>query len=249
LIPIRDTIPSRTPAVAVWVLIILNSLVFLLEATLSPPELEQLAYLFGIVPARFTHPEWAAWVGLPLGDYWPFLTSMFLHGSLVHLVGNMWTLWIFGDNVEERMGSIRFVCFYLLCGLAGGIVHVWTNPHSTLPTVGASGAIAGVLGAYFFLFPTARVVVMFPILFLPFFFELPAVTYLAFWALSQAFGGTLSLAAGAVGGIAFWAHVGGFVAGIVLHFLFVKRGAAYRRPSRDEYGADAAWLPASHWRR
>jgi membrane associated rhomboid family serine protease len=207
VIPIRDTVPTRNPPVAVWVLIVLNSLVFLLEATLPPPELQRLAELFGIVPARYTHPEWAAWSGLPVGDYWPFLTSMFLHGSLLHLVGNMWTLWIFGDNVEDRMGPFRFVAFYLLCGVAGSLVHIWTNPGSTLPTVGASGAIAGVLGAYFFLFPTARVVILFPVLFLPFFFELPAVTYLAWWAISQALGGTLSLAAGAVGGIAFWAHV------------------------------------------
>ena len=249
MIPIRDTVPARSPPLAVWMLIILNGLIFLLEATLPPAELQRLVELFGVVPARYTHPEWAASVGFPLGDYWPFLTSMFLHGSLLHLVGNMWSLWIFGDNVEERMGPIRFLCFYLLCGLAGAVVHLWTNPDSALPTVGASGAIAGVLGAYFFLFPTARIVVMFPFLFLPFFFELPAVTYLAVWAISQAFSGTLSLAAGAMGGIAFWAHVGGFVAGIALHFLFVKRDAAYRRPSRDEYGAEGAWLPPDYWRR
>ena len=111
--------------------------------------------MFGIVPARFTHPEWALSGGFPLHGYWPFLTSMFLHGGWLHIIGNMWTLWIFGDNVEDRMGPVRFVIFYLVCGLAAGIVHCFTNPDSTIPTVGASGAIAGVMGVYFFLFPNA----------------------------------------------------------------------------------------------
>ena len=119
-----------------------------------------------------------------------------------------------------------------------------------MPAVGASGAIAGVLGAYFFLFPYARVVVVIPLLFIPFFFEMPAVIYLGFWALSQVFSGTLSLARpGEVGGVAWWAHVGGFATGAILHRLFVKRGYAYRSPSRDEYGAQGAWLSDAHWRK
>ena len=174
---------------------------------------------------------------------------MFLHGGWMHIIGNMWTLWIFGDNVEDRMGPLRFVCFYLLCGLAAGLVHWFTNPDSTLPTVGASGAIAGVLGAYFFLFPYARVIVLIPVLFLPFFFELPALVYLGFWALSQVLSGTLSLVGPReVGGVAWWAHVGGFMAGIVLHFFFVQRGDAYRQPLRDEYAMESAWVPVHYWR-
>jgi membrane associated rhomboid family serine protease len=189
-------------------------------------------------------------MGLTPGAYWPFLTSMFLHGSGLHLLGNMWTLWIFGDNVEDRMGPGRFVVFYLSCGLIAGIVHVMTNPDSTLPTIGASGAIAGVMGAYFLLFPRAGIVVMFPLLFIPLFFELPAMTYLAWWALSQVLSGTLSLAAAeSIGGIAWWAHVGGFIAGIFLQFFFVKRGRDYRALSRDQYGMDVAWTPAGQWRR
>lgn len=136
------------------------------------PALQQFFHLFGIVPARFTHPDWALSVGFPLHDYWPFLTSMFLHGGWLHIIGNMWTLWIFSDNVEGRMGPVRFVIFYLLCGLAAGIVHCFTNPDSTIPTVGASGANAGAIGAYFFLFPNARVIVLVPILFFPFFFQM-----------------------------------------------------------------------------
>ena len=233
----------------VWLLILANGVVFLFELMMPAPALERFFYLFGIVPARYTHPDWALWVGFPLDDYWPFLTSMFLHGGWMHVIGNIWTLWIFGDNVEDRMGPVRFLLFYLLCGLAAGFVHWLTGPNSTIPTVGASGAIAGVMGAYFLLFPTSRVVVLVPVLFFPLFFEVPAVAYLGFWALSQVFSGTLSLAGPEnVGGVAWWAHVGGFVTGIALQFLFVRRRSAYRRPSRDEYELESAWLPARYWR-
>ncbi|HXN52821.1 MAG TPA: rhomboid family intramembrane serine protease [Candidatus Acidoferrum sp.] len=249
MIPIRDTIPTRNPPIATWLVILANCLVFLLELSLPEHALAHFFYQYGLVPARYTHPAWALWVGLPVDDYFPFLTSMFLHGGWLHIIGNMWALWIFGDNVEDRMGPIRFVFFYLLCGFAAGLVHWLTNPHSTVPTVGASGAIAGVMGAYLFLFPRARLIVLLPIFFFPFFFELPAVTYLGFWALTQVFSGTLSLASPAdVGGVAWWGHVGGFGAGILLQFLFVKRADAYRRPSRDEYGIENAWVPVRYWR-
>jgi membrane associated rhomboid family serine protease len=249
MFPIRDTIPSRNPPIATWSIILVNCLVFFFELSMPESSLRQFFYHFGIVPARYTHPGWAVWLGLAVDDYWPFLTSMFLHGSWLHIIGNMWTLWIFGDNVEDRMGPVRFVFFYLLCGLAAGLVHWYTNPNSTLPTVGASGAIAGVMGAYFFLFPYARVIVLVPVLFFPFFFELPAVTYLGFWILTQIFTGTLALGQpGDVGGVAWWAHVGGFAAGILLQFLFVKNKAAYRRLSRDEYEMENPWISANYWR-
>jgi len=243
LIPVRDTIPHRRTPVVTWGLIAVNVLVFLYELSLGPEELEGLFYLFGIVPARYTHPEWALQIGLPIDDYWPFLTSMFLHGGWAHIVGNMWTLWIFGDNVEDRMGPGRFLGFYLLTGVIAGLTHWLTNAHSTAPTVGASGAIAGVLGAYFVLFPRSQIVVLVPIFFFPFFFELPAVTYLLFWFLSQVLGGALAgLSAPQVGGIAFWAHVGGFVAGVVLHRLFIlPERERPRRFERDEYGIEGAW--------
>jgi membrane associated rhomboid family serine protease len=153
MFPIGDTIPRRNPSIAMWLLIIANSLVFLFEVGMSEYARQRFFFLFGLVPARYTHPEWALWVGFPIDDYWPFLTSMFLHGGWVHIIGNMWALWIFGGNVEDRMGPVRFLFFYLLCGLAAGLVHWFTNPNSTVPAVGASGAIAGVMGAYFFLFP------------------------------------------------------------------------------------------------
>ena len=243
MIPIRDTIPSRGVPVVTWSLIAANVAVFLFELTLDPDELEALFYLFGVVPARFTHPAWASRLGLPVDDYWPFLTSMFLHDGWLHVISNMWALWIFGDNVEERMGRLRFLLFYLLTGLAAGLVHWFTNAQSTLPTVGASGAIAGVLGAYFVLFPFARIIVLIPVFFFPFFFELPAVTYLFVWFASQMIGGALSaLGPQDVGGIAWWAHLGGFGAGMLFHRLFLlPSGRALRRRERDEYGIEGAW--------
>src|SRR5713226_2329552 len=158
MIPIRDTIPHRHTPVATWSLIAVNAFVFLFFEVAQPPaDVERFLYLFGLVPARFANPGWAEGVGFPIHTYWPFLTTMFLHGGWLHIIGNMWFLYLFGDNVEDRMGSLRFLAFYLLCGLAAGIVHVVTNPTSTVPAVGASGAIAGVMGAYVALFPRARI--------------------------------------------------------------------------------------------
>src|SRR5712664_4114281 len=243
MLPIRDTVPTRSPPIATRLLVLINALVFLFELTLSPPELEGLFHVFGIVPARFTHPDWVVSAGLPLNGYWPFLTSMFLHGGWLHIIGNMWSLWIFGDNVEDVMGAWRFLIFYLLTGLAAGLTHYFLNIHSVVPTVGASGAIAGVLGAYFVLFPRSQILVVVPIFFFPFFFQLPAVTYLLFWFLSQILGAAVAgLSSSQVSGIAFWAHVGGFVAGIVLHRLFIlPQRDRPRRFGRDEVGIEGVW--------
>jgi membrane associated rhomboid family serine protease len=243
VIPIRDTIPHRRTPVMTWALIAVNVAVFLYELTLPAEELERLFYFFGMVPARYSHPEWAMVAGLPFDDYWPFVTCMFLHGGWAHVIGNMWTLWIFGDNVDDRMGSLRFLLFYLLTGLAAGFTHYFTNLDSVVPTVGASGAIAGVLGAYFVLFPRAQIIVMVPIFFFPFFFQLPAVIYLLFWFLSQVLGGAIAgLSASQVGGIAFWAHAGGFAAGVILHRLFILPEQERPRSfQRDEYGLEGAF--------
>jgi membrane associated rhomboid family serine protease len=243
VIPIRDTVPSRTAPVVTWSIIAANVLIFLYELELPPDELERLLYLFGVVPARFAHPAWAQRVGFPIDAYWPFVTSMFLHGGWGHLVGNMWTLWIFGDNVEDRMGRWRFLVFYLVTGLVAGVTHYVVNPDSMLPTVGASGAIAGVLGAYLLLFPHSRVVAMLPVLFWPVFFEVPAITFLLFWFLSQVFGSALgALLPEDVGGVAWWAHIGGFAAGLLLHRLFLLPvGLAPRPFARDELGIEGAW--------
>ena len=242
MFPIKDSIPSRSVPVATRALILLNVVVFFFELGLSNESLERVAYLFGLVAARFTHPGWAESVGLPVGDYWPILTHQFLHGGWLHIFANMWTLWIFGDNVEDRMGPVRFTIFYLVCGSIAGLTQVLTNPDSTLPSLGASGAIAGVLGAYFLFYPTARLIVLFPIFFFPFFFEVPAVFYLAIWFFAQLFSGTLALAGPPqVGGIAWWAHIGGFVSGMLLCWLFVRGPRRMMQP--DEAGMEWAWEP------
>ena len=235
MIPLRDVIPSKTTPVVTVVLIAANAAAWIYELALPSDTLSAFLNVYGVVPAAFNPPS--------------LFSSMFLHGSWSHFIGNMWYLWIFGDNVEDRMGPVRFVVFYLLCGFIAGIVHWFINADSMIPAVGASGAIAGVLGAYFVLFPHAHVIVMFPVLFVPVFFALPAVTYLGFWALSQVFSGTLSLAQpGDVGGVAFWAHAGGFAAGMALHIVFVRRGPSDRRLARDEYWVESAWVPSQHWR-
>ncbi len=250
MFPIRDTIPSQHPPIATVLLIIANCLVFIFELRMPPPVRDHFFQLFGIVPARLSHPEWALWFGFPVDNYWPLLTSMFLHAGWLHIIGNMWALWIFGDNVEDRMGPVRFVVFYLLCGLIAAVVHWLTNPHSAIPTVGASGAIAGVMGAYLILFPRSRVIVMVPVLIFPFFFELPAVFYLVFWAFMQVFSGTLSLAdARSVGGVAWWAHAGGFSAGIALHSFFIRRNRSGRAISRfGRMIVNACSCPHRPWR-
>ncbi len=230
MFPIRDTIPRRHVPIATWGLIAANIYFFFRELALPPEAAEKMMYLFGLVPARFLNPDWAASVGFPAHTYWPFLTTMFLHGGWLHIIGNMWVLWIFGDNVEDRMGPLRFLAYYLLCGLAAGFIHVITNPTSRVPAVGASGAIAGVMAAYFVLFPRARIVAMFPIVFWPIFFEVPAFLYLGFWFLTQFFSGTLAIATRhEVSGIAWWAHVGGFVTGLATFWMFL-------RPRQKEIG-------------
>ncbi|WP_022853246.1 rhomboid family intramembrane serine protease [Thermodesulfatator atlanticus] len=223
MFPIQDDAPRRGVPVATYILIAINVLVFLLEVSLPRGLVEQIIYYLGVVPARYTHPMGAEL--FPGLKYLAFVTCLFLHGSWIHLIGNMWTLWIFGDNVEDRMGSLRFVIFYFLCGFCASLFHIYMHPDSTIPTIGASGAISGVLGAYYALFPLARIVVMIPIFIFPFFFEIPAVLYLAWWFFIQVFSGTLSVVQGQiVGGVAWWAHAGGFLAGLFFHRLFCKRG-------------------------
>jgi membrane associated rhomboid family serine protease len=228
MIPIRDSNPARGWPVVTKALIVANVLVFLWELTLGR-KLPWAFVQYAVIPARYTHPGEAAQVfgAFPsLGAaLLPFVSSMFLHGGWMHLIGNMWTLWIFGDNVEARVGHGRYLLLYLAGGLVAGFVHLLTNFHSGVPTLGASGAVAAVMGAYLRLFPTARVEALIP----PFIFTpivLPAVLFLGFWFLLQFFNGTLSLAAHGkqFSGIAWWAHVGGFLFGVAVCSL----GARHR---------------------
>lgn len=239
MIPIRDSIPSRSVPLVTRGLILMNALVFFYELALPDKSLASLFYSFGIVPARFTDPGWADAAGSPAGGYWVFLTHQFLHGGWLHILSNMWTLWIFGKNVEDALGHLRYGVFYLLCGVLAGLAQLLAQPHSHVPSLGASGAIAGVLGAYFLLYPKARVVLLVPLFWVPYFFEVPAVLYLGLWFVSQLFNGTLALAGPAeAGGIAFWAHVGGFAAGMLLCGLFVRRR---RSLQPGEYGMGWVW--------
>ncbi|HXD16772.1 MAG TPA: rhomboid family intramembrane serine protease [Vicinamibacterales bacterium] len=215
MIPLRDIIPSRTTPVVTIALIVINVLVFLYELALGRG-VNAFTLYWGLVPAAFS------WVTV--------LTSMFLHGGIMHVGGNMLYLWIFGDNVEDRMGHARFLVFYLLCGAAAALAQTVTQPDSLIPMVGASGAIAGVMGAYFVLYPKSRIVTLVALFFFFQVIEVPAILFLGIWFIMQflsGLGSILTVTSGqASGGIAFWAHVAGFVAGI-------SGVVVFRRPERQ----------------
>ena len=215
MIPIRDQIPSRSYPAVTHGIIGLNVLVFLYQV-MQGEHIERFITTYGLVPARFASPD------LPLGELaFTLVSFMFLHGGVLHLIGNMLSLYIFGDNVEDHMGSTRFLAFYLLCGWASGFAHLLSNWGSQVPTIGASGAIAGVMGAYFVLFPKARIITLIPIFFIPYFVEIPAVVFLGIWLLFQFFYASLPGPEGG-GGIAWWAHIGGFVFGMIAVKLFSR---------------------------
>ncbi len=211
MIPLRDVIPSRTTPVVTVSLIALNALAWFFELALPEDTLPAFLRVYGVVPADLRAPTLAS--------------SMFLHGSWPHVIGNMWYLWIFGDNIEDRMGHARFLVFYLLCGIVAALAHVAMSPGSMVPTIGASGAIAGVMGAYFVLFPHSRVLTLVPLIVFVEIIELPALLLLGFWFAMQIFSAGIGAITetGDSGGIAFVAHVAGFAAGAVGVFLFRKK--------------------------
>lgn len=216
MIPIRDTAVSRTYPVVNLALIGFNVVVFLFQLS-HGRDLERFVYIYGLVPARYSVPHITQYFSVEQQAF-SFLSFMFLHGGFLHLLGNMWSLYIFGDNVEDRLGHLRYLAFYLLCGILSGVSHLLLNLHSNVPTIGASGAIAGVMGAYFLLHPTARILTLVPIFFIPWFVEIPAFFFLGLWFLLQFLNAAGSL--GAATGIAWWAHIGGFVFGILLLKVF-----------------------------
>lgn len=214
MIPLRDVIPSRTTPFITVTIIVLNSIAWLLEISMPHEQLNEFLTVFGVVPAAFA---------------WPTLiTSMFLHGSWMHVIGNMWYLWIFGDNVEDRFGHGRFLTFYLMSGIVAAFGQILIDPNSTLPTIGASGAIAGVMGAYFVLYPHSRVLTLLPLIIIWEVIELPAIVLLGFWFVMQLFSaGTVAMTASTgTGGVAFMAHVAGFAFGLGAVFVFRKRRRA-----------------------
>ena len=216
MIPIRDTLSSKNYPVVNTAIIGLNVLVYLIQMS-QGGQAGRFIYIYGLVPARYSLPQIASYFSLEQ-QLFSLISFMFLHGGFWHLLGNMWSLYIFGDNIEDRLGSLRYLLFYLLCGLASGLFHLLLNLNSNVPTIGASGAIAGVMGAYFLLFPKSRILTVIPILFIPFFIEIPAYFFLGIWFLLQ----FLSAAGsdGIAGGIAWWAHIGGFISGMILLKLF-----------------------------
>lgn len=221
MIPIRDDVPAYSFPLANWLLIGASIAVFILELSVDRVTLQNLTVNYGMVPARLSLDDPVALLGQPQALA-TLVTSQFLHGGWFHLISNMWILYIFGDNVEDRMGSARYLVFYLLAGVAANVMQASVFPQSTIPAVGASGAIAGVLGAYFLLFPRARVVTLIIVFLFPWFVQIPAIVFLGFWFISQLYSGLFALN-GAMGGIAWWAHIGGFLFGLIMVFLFARR--------------------------
>jgi len=236
VIPLRDDNPTTIPPVVTIGIIVLCSLVFLWQQTLSPEAGMIAVYAYGVVPAVLfgndSLPPEIARIPAELS----VLTSMFMHGGWMHIIGNMLYLWIFGNNIEDAVGHVRFVLFYLLCGAAAALAQSVINVHSEVPMIGASGAIAGVLGAYMVLFPRAHVLVLVPLGFFTQILRLPALLVLGFWFVLQFIEGGL-IAPRGESGVAYWAHIGGFVAGIVLIFLLRGRPpAAAQWPRRGPWG-------------
>jgi membrane associated rhomboid family serine protease len=232
MIPLKDDAPRITTPYVTYFLIAINTIVFLFEVALGPTSRNAFVYQFGLVPGYIT-----GWLGgtvqIPVeGVIIPVFTSMFLHGSWLHLIANMWALWIFGDNVEDHLGHFLYLLMYLVAGIAASVVHTMFNLGSMIPSVGASGAIAGVMGAYFVLYPRARVLTLVPFFFI-FFLWLPAWVVLGYWFLVQFVSGAataITATSSTTGGIAVWAHVGGFIAGVLLLKLLPSR------PRRYHYG-------------
>jgi len=218
MIPIRDTVPSKNYPIMNNTLIGVSAAVFLIQMFQGDPG--RFVYIYGLVPARYSIPEISHYF-TSFQQVFSLISFMFLHGGFWHLLGNMWSLYIFGDNVEDSLGHLRYLVFYLLCGMASGLSHLALNSQSEIPTVGASGAIAGVMGAYFLLYPGSRILTLIPIIIIPWMVEIPAFIFLGVWFVMQMLYASGSNAAAT--GIAWWAHVGGFVFGVV----FLKILQAY----------------------
>jgi membrane associated rhomboid family serine protease len=223
MFPLKDDIPARRFPFVTISIIALNCAVFIIEL-MAGRRVENIFLIFGIVPVRYTIPEISELFTWKEQAY-PFITSMFLHGGWMHLISNMWTLWVFGDNVEDKLGSLRYLFFYLAGGIAAALMHIFTNVNSPIPTIGASGAVSAVMGAYFRFYPHAGVMTLIPPFFLGPFFRIPAILFLGWWFVLQFFNGTLSLVDNpqTAGGVAWWAHVGGFMFGVFICNIIVPR--------------------------
>jgi len=225
MIPLRDDNPTRTFPVITVAIIAICVLIFVWQIMLPPDAAQEAIFSLGVIPAVLFGEAELAEPLVPAGA--TIFTSMFLHGGLLHLAGNMLYLWIFGDNIEDRMGRGRFIVFYLICGVVAALAQALPDPRSTIPMIGASGAISGVLGAYLLLYPHAKVLVALPFIVL-YTFRVPAVLVLGLWFVGQLM--SSATADPGAGGVAFGAHIGGFVAGLVLIRFFVRDSRRIRRP-------------------
>ena len=217
MIPLRDNTKANNFPIVTVSLVLINVLVFIYQLTLPQEALNRLLHTFGVIPMIYTsnflptlfltEPFWIV----------PLFSSMFLHGSFLHIIGNMLYLWVFGDNIEDKLGKLNFIFFYLAAGLVGTLAHIATNPTSTIPTIGASGAIAGVLGAYFIAFPKAKVLALVPVGIFVTVLTVPALLFLVLWFVFQLVSGLTAFGAGQM--VAWWAHIGGFVAGVALWLI------------------------------
>ena len=220
MIPLYDTTPTRTFPLVNLGLILLNVLVFLGEVQMTPVALQKFIFTWGLIPAHlFDNPE---------GTWETIFSSMFLHGGWFHIISNMWVLYIFGDNIEARLGKIRYLIFYLLSGVAAAVLQAYLLSISETPMIGASGAIAGVLGAYLILFPGSRIASLVPILFILTIVEVPALIFLVFWFITQLYSGLFAMQGASASGIAWWAHIGGFLFGMFMVSFFARRRITYR---------------------
>ena len=202
MIPIRDTAPCNSKPIMTWAIMMVCIIIFVTMKLMPSQESFRLLNLYGMVPIRYSNPQWALSYGLPFDAYLSFITCLFLHGNWLHLIMNMWFMWIFGDNIEDRMGRVRFLIFYLVCGLISTILQWFFDPALPVPVVGASGAIAGILGAYFVLYPFERVVLWLPIFFLPVIVHIPAIAFLGLWVIIQLQNATTSILEGSTTDVA-----------------------------------------------
>jgi len=220
MIPLRDSIPSKRFCFVTVCILVLNALAFSYQLSLDPEEMKALFQSFGVVPKLFldAYPQWQAFV--------PTLTSQFLHGGWFHILMNLWMLWIFADNVEDVMGRFGFLIFYLVCGMAAALFQIFVSGSSETPMVGASGAISGVMGAYLRYFPYSKILTLIPVFFYPLIFPISAKIYLLYWLAIQIVSGGFALGLSAGAGVAWWAHIGGFIAGYLLSFIFGRKPPA-----------------------
>jgi len=220
MIPLYDTTRTRAFPLVNLGLILLNALVFFGELQMTTSTLQNFIFTWGLIPANLLTD--------PAGTWKTIFSSMFLHGGWFHIISNMWVLFIFGDNVEARLGKLRYLIFYLLSGVAAVLLQAYVQPTSQAPMIGASGAIAGVLGAYLILFPGSRIASLVPILFILTIVEVPALIFLAFWFITQLYSGLFAMQGGGASGIAWWAHIGGFLFGMLMVSFFARARPSMR---------------------